>query len=330
MRVLVLGGTKFLSKAVATELVRRGHDVLCAARGASGEVPAGAKLIRVDRNDPEGFAPLAGERFDSVIDVATMSLTWVDEALEALAANAGHWTFVSSISVYADHGPLGQDTSAKTLEPLLETTEARTPADNPAAYGRIKVASENRVLDVLGERAFIPRPGLITGQEDWSDRFGYWPARFYQGGRAVVPDSPEQPAQYVDVLDLANWLVDASEQRLGGVFDAIGPITPLPEMIAEIAEVAGQDIELVPLAESKLAEAGVNPWAGARSLPLWVPGNHGMLAHDPKPAADAGLRHRSLGDATRAALENELSLGLERERRSGLTHEEEAELLLLS
>ncbi|MCP3799223.1 epimerase [Allokutzneria sp. A3M-2-11 16] len=330
MRVLVLGGTKFLSKAVATELVRRGHDVLCAARGASGDVPAGARLIRVDRNDPDGFAPLAGERFDSVIDVATMSLTWVNEALQALAANAGHWTFVSSISVYADHGPLGQDTSSEIVEPLLEVTEARTPADNPAAYGRIKVASENRVREELGDRAFIPRPGLITGHEDWSDRFGYWPARFYQGGRAVVPDVPEQPAQYVDVLDLANWLVDASEQRLGGTFDAIGPITPFPELIAEVAQVAGQDIELVPVAEDRLTAAEVKPWSGPRSLPVWAPGHHGMLSHDPKPAADAGLRHRSLGDATRAALENELRLGLERERRAGLTHEEEAELLRVS
>ncbi|MFB9906865.1 NAD-dependent epimerase/dehydratase family protein [Allokutzneria oryzae] len=329
MRVLVLGGTKFLSKAVATELVRRGHDVLCAARGASGDVPEGARLIRVDRNDPDGFAPLVDERFDSVIDVATMSLTWVNEALQALAANAGHWTFVSTISVYADNETLGQDATGPTVRPLEDADAPTTPSADPSAYGRIKVASENRVREALGDRAFIPRPGLITGFEDWSDRFGYWPARFFRGGRAVVPDAPGQPAQFVDVLDLANWIVEAAEQRLAGTFDAIGPVSQLNDVLAEVAEVAGQDIELVPVAEDVLTKAEVKPWAGPRSLPLWVPGMHGMLAHDHRPAADAGLRNRSLGDATRAALENEQRLGLERERRSGLTREEEAEVLRL-
>jgi 2'-hydroxyisoflavone reductase len=102
MRLLVLGGTVFLSNAVAAEAVRRGHQVTCAARGNSGAIPAGARLVKIDRDRPGGLAPLAGARFDAVIDVARMSYGWVRPALDTI--DAGHWTFVSSLSVYDGDG----------------------------------------------------------------------------------------------------------------------------------------------------------------------------------------------------------------------------------
>ena len=112
MRVLVLGGTVFLSRAVAAAALARGHEVWCVARGASGSVPDGARLVVADRDRPGALDEVRGERFDAVVDVATMSLPWVTDALEALAEKAGHWTFVSTINVYADaatrgHRPAG-------------------------------------------------------------------------------------------------------------------------------------------------------------------------------------------------------------------------------
>jgi 2'-hydroxyisoflavone reductase len=326
MRLLVLGGTVFVSYAIAAEGVRRGHEVVCAARGTSGPVPSGAKLVAVDRDAEAGLEPLAGERFDGVIDVAVMSHPWVARALDALADGAGHWTFVSTVSVYADMLTPGQTASAPLLEPIYEHGDVA--ALSPERYGAIKVASENEVRSRLGDRAFIPRPGLITGPGDRSDRFGYWPARMLRGGRVLVPDTPSLLTQIIDVRDLATWILDATENHTTGTYDAISHPIPLPEMLRTVADTVGVDVELVPAAPEALEAAKVEAWAGPRSLPLWLPPTHlGMASHDPTPSLEAGLTIRPLPDSITAALDHERTLGLSRPRKAGLTPEEEAEVL---
>lgn len=322
MRILVLGGTKLLGHAVAAEAVARGHEVVCAARGESGPVPDGATLVKVDRDTSHEV--LEGERFDDVIDMATISYPWVAGALDALAKNAGHWTFVSTINVYSDVVTFGQTPDAPLLDPR---TEPSTGAD-PDEYGAIKVASENAVRDAMGDKAFIVRPGLITGGRDSSDRFGYWPGRFARGGRVLVPHRPEQPAQYIDVDDLARWIVDAGEQRISGAYDGIGPHTGLNDLLADIAAAVGGEVEFVSATPEQLAAAEVNPWGGPRSLPLWTPDTHtGFLAHDPSPSLAAGLRLRPLDEAVASALARERELGLDRERRAGLSAAEEKDAI---
>jgi 2'-hydroxyisoflavone reductase len=319
MRVLVLGGTVFLSHAVASAAVARGHDVVCAARGVSGAVPRGARLVPVDRDAPGALDVLRGERFDAVVDVATMSLPWVRAALAGI--DAAHWTFVSSISVYADAAAWGRGVDAPLLAPH--------GSGGPQAYGAVKVASEDAVRAAAGYRALVVRAGLICGPGDGSDRFGYWPARFARGGTAVVPDVPEHPAQIVDVRDLAAWIVRSAEARLVGTFDASGPHGRLADMLAEVADAVGaEDLALTPVPPAALTAAGVGYWAGPRSLPLWLPPDAwGMADRDTAPAAAAGLRTRPVGDTARGALEHERALGLDRARRSGLAADEEAEVL---
>jgi len=328
MRLLVLGGTVFLSKAVAADAVRRGHTVVCAARGTSGAVPAGAELVRVDRDGgAAAFGPLGGAEFDAVVDVATMDPGWVRDALRAVGARAGHWTFVSSMSVYADHGTPGQDaSSARLLPPVHE----RPAEPTPDAYGGAKVASEQAVAELFEGPAFLVRPGLIVGDGDPSDRFGYWPARLSRGGAVLVPEPLDAPVQLVDVADLAQWIVDAAQRRLAGVFDAVCRPVPLSDVLAGItAGVGAPAPELVPASPSWLAEHEVRPWSGPRSLPLWAPGEDyaGFMAHDVSASLAAGLRTRPLEDTAAAALEHELRLGLDRERKAGLSAAEEAELL---
>ncbi|AHI01919.1 SDR family oxidoreductase [Kutzneria viridogrisea] len=325
MRVLVLGGTVFVSWAVAEEALRRGHEVVCAARGTSGQVPAGARLVRVDRDDPAGLAPLAGERFDAVVDVAKMSYPWVRDALAALGAGAGHWTFVSTINVYADEATKGLDARAALREPLTAEGGEQTPEN----YGAIKVASEEAVRDAVGDRAFVVRPGLITGPKDDSDRFGYWPGRMARGGQVLVPDAAEQLVQYVDVRDLAAWIVDAAEQRLVGDFDAVCPAQRLGDLLAGIAELAAPaGTELVPVSPEVLTANGVQPWGGPRSLPLWLPAEyHGIAAREVSASLAAGLRPRPLDEVVSGALGRERELGLDRERRAGLSRAAEAEVL---
>ncbi|HEX6356805.1 NAD-dependent epimerase/dehydratase family protein [Actinophytocola sp.] len=333
MRILVLGGTIFVGHAVAAEAVRRGHEVVCAARGESGAVPAGATLVKVDRDAEDGLAPLAAESFDAVVDVSPLSYPWVRRALEAFGERAAHWTFVSTINVYSDVRTPGQTPATGPLVPALEqhsTREEMAAAgeDGVALYGGIKVASENAVLAAMGDRAFVVRPGLITGSWDRSDRFGYWPGRFARGGRVLVPDVPDQRIQMIDVKDFATWIVDAGEKRLGGTFDAIGPHRPTNTVLEDIAAAVGFDGELVKATSEQLAEAGVNSWGGPRSLPLWVPAEHeGFKTHDPTPSLEAGMPVRPFADAVADALAHERELGLDRERRAGLSLDEEKEVL---
>jgi 2'-hydroxyisoflavone reductase len=333
MRLLVLGGTKFVGYAVAGEGVRRGHEVVCAARGESGQVPAGATLVKVDRDAEDGLEPLAGTDFDAVVDVSPLSYPWVERALRTLGDRAGHWSFVSTVNVYTDNTTPGQTPATGELVPALAQHSdheqmAAAGEDGVALYGGIKVASENAVREVMGDRAFVTRPGLITGARDLSDRFGYWPARFARGGRVLVPDSPDQPIQYIDVRDYAKWVVDAGERGLAGTYDAIGPVSPLPELIEGIAEAVGADVELVGATSEQLTAAKVNSWSGPRSLPLWLPEDHfGLPAHDPAPSLAAGMPVRPLAEAVADALERERELGLDRERRAGLSPDEELEIL---
>ncbi|WP_219416423.1 NAD-dependent epimerase/dehydratase family protein [Pseudonocardia nigra] len=327
-RWLVLGGTRFLSWTVAATAVERGHEVVCAARGVSGRVPDGAKLVAVDRDAPDGLDALRGERFDAVVDVATMSLPWVRAAVDALAAGAGHWTFVSTINIYADSAARGQGVDAPLLPPR-EAADTDVPNSDPDAYGAIKVASENAVRAAAGDSALVVRAGLICGPGDEHDRFGYWPQRLARGGRAVVPDSPGQPVQVVDVRDLADWIVRCGEERTTGTFDGSGQRSTLGAVLDEIADAVGaHELERIPVAPEKLTAAGVNPWAAPRSLPLWLPESHwGMVDRDTAPAAAAGLRCRPVADTARASLDHERSLGVDRDRRAGLTPQDEAEIL---
>ena len=322
MKILVLGGTVFLSKAITAEAVRRGHDVVCAARGASGGVPDGATLVQVDRNRPGAFDALTGEKFDAVIDVSKYSVNWVRDALEAFGATTPHWTFVSSISVYADHS-----TGSDELLPPLEDD----PAEEFTAerYGSVKVASEIAVREAVASREFIVRAGLITGPDDPSDRFGYWPGRMAQGGRVVVPDSPDLGFQHIDARDLAQWIVFAAEERVTGTYDSTGPVMPFQMAIGEIAGATAQPgTQLVPVPESVLKELNVNPWAGPRSLPLWLPQEWAkMVGRDVSNALANGLRVRPLAETALDSLNYERGLGLDRPRKAGLTQQEEQEIL---
>ncbi|GAA3001707.1 NAD-dependent epimerase/dehydratase family protein [Actinokineospora diospyrosa] len=330
MRLLVLGGTSFLSKQIAYDAVARGHDVVCAARGQSGAVPEGAQLLVVDRDQPGAINALAGYRFDAVVDVATGALGWVLDALDTLADGVRHWTFVSSINAYADTATPGQTTDAPLCEPVLDTRHFALTELTVERYGGTKVASENAVRERLGpDRAFIVRPGVISGPGDQMDRFGYWSARFTRGGPTVIPDVADHPLQHIDVRDLATWIVTAAEHHHTGTYDAVGPVLDLHTVLHEAATLIGApDLHLVPIAPDTLLAAGITPWGGPRSLPFWLPTPmHGLVSHDPTPALAAGLTPRPLSDTIHTALTDEHARGLTRPRTAGLTPAEERELL---
>jgi 2'-hydroxyisoflavone reductase len=202
MRLLILGGTQFLGRAIAVHACAMGHDVTCAARGVAGAAPSRARFIRVDRDEPDGLAALAREEFDAVVDVSRHP-GQVRRGIAALKHRVGHWTFVSTVSVYADNRTIGQRADAA---PLRAPTAPEIEHSSEEIYGAAKVACEQ----AIGENAFICRAGLIVGPEDPTGRFTYWPTRLDRGGEVLVPGTPNDAVQLIDVRDLAQWIVHAA------------------------------------------------------------------------------------------------------------------------
>jgi len=296
MRLLILGGTQFLGRAIAAHALALGHEVTCAARGLAGKVPERARLIRVDRDQPDGLAPLTGERFDAVVDVSRHP-GQVRRAVAALKARAAHWTFVSTVSVYADNRTSGQ--RADTA-PLREPTGPEIEHSTEEIYGAAKVACEQAV----GADAFICRAGLIAGPEDPTGRFTYWPARLARGGEGLVGGTPDDAMQLIDVRDLAHWIVHAAQTGLTGTFDGIGPSITRGEFLAACAEGVDAHCTFTWADRAFLEEQNVKRWAGARSLPLWLPlpDYAGFAARDTAPAREAGLTVRPLAETARDTL----------------------------
>ncbi|WP_101523156.1 NAD-dependent epimerase/dehydratase family protein [Nocardioides houyundeii] len=323
MRLLVLGGTQFLSRAVARDAVGRGHQVACACRGVSGAVAAGTTHLPWDRTNP-GPASVTEERWDAVVDVARLP-SQVRTAVAGMPD--AHWVFVSTINVYPDTDVAGTPATLRLHEPRHTDGD---PYESPEIYGQMKVACEQAVLRGAAS-ATIVRPGLVSGPDDNTGRFTYWPWRLAQAHGAHVevlaPGRPDDLVQIIDVRDLASWIVDLAERRTAGVFDAVGEIVPLGDLLDRVAAGVGATPELTWVDQDFLQSRGVQPWAGPRSIPLWLPRpeHDGLVAHDPAPSMAAGLRLRPHAETARDTLAwlSSTPGGA----RTGLALEEEASLL---
>ncbi|MGF9646436.1 NAD-dependent epimerase/dehydratase family protein [Pseudarthrobacter oxydans] len=323
MRILVLGGTAFLSAEIVRQAVARGHEVTCLARGSAADPPGGAAWLKADRSQGAGVYDTVEREWDEVIDVARDPVP-ASAALDALAGRAAHWTFVSSCSVYADAAVPGAGEDAALLPALAQGTPS-----TPENYGESKAAIEAAALTAASGKAHLCRAGLIGGPGDGSDRYGYWPARFARDNSpAIVPGIADHPTQVIDVRDLAAWILFAAEQGIAGALNALGDQVPFGEYISASRQAAGHDGDVVPAAADWLADQGVSYWAGPDSLPLWLPpGHEGFMARSNKAAVDAGLRIRPWQETLADTLADERRRGLDRPRKAGLAPETEARLV---
>ncbi|WP_345521741.1 NAD-dependent epimerase/dehydratase family protein [Nocardioides conyzicola] len=319
MKLLVLGGSVFLSQAVAADAVRRGHEVTCANRGTSGPVPDGARLVVWDRAQP---APgELSDDFEAVVDVGRYP-SWTRTAVAAFPS--AHWVFVSTVNVYSDEStPGGRPGTLPLRDALHEDVDLAVDME---AYGPMKVACEQIVRSGAASATVI-RPGLIVGPGDPSGRFTYWPSRMADGGTVLAPGRPEDSTQVIDVHDLATWIVDAAEVRLVGDYDGVGRTTTMSAVLSEVAAGCDAEVELVWVPQDFLTEQGVEPWAGPDSLPLWLPRPEydGMTAHDATPSYDAGLVTRPVADTARETLA--WLRATPDAKVTGISREREAELL---
>ena len=323
MRILVLGGTAFLSAEITRQAVAAGHDVTCLARGSATAPPPGASWLRVDRTLGANAYPDAAGEWDAVIEVAR-DPNLAQDALDVLAPRAAHWTFVSSCSVYADASVPGAAEDAALLPPLPPGTPS-----TPENYGESKAAIEEATLQAAAGKAHLCRAGLIGGPGDGSDRYGYWPARFARDNRpAIVPAMGEHPTQVIDVRDLAAWILLAAGKGVAGPLNALGGQVPFGTYLAAARETAGYQGEVLTAQEDWLADQGVAYWAGPDSLPLWLPPGHGgFMARSNSAALARGLQLRPWQETLQDTLADERGRGLDRPRKAGLTPETEARLV---
>jgi nucleoside-diphosphate-sugar epimerase len=326
--ILVLGGTAWFGRVLAERAMAAGHAVTCLARGSAGAPPDGARFVAADRSEPDAYREVAGETWDLVVEISWQP-GFVRSALDALADRAGAWAVISSCSVYARNDDPGADESAALLDPVEGDTASLEQ------YGGAKVACERLSTERTGGRAVLLRAGLIGGDGDGSGRTGYWPGRCAMagGGPVLAPDPAGNPVQIVDVRDLADFTLHAGLTGRSGPVNVVGERCTLDEALqlsSQVAMDAGYPaVDFVGRSDDWLASHGVQPWAGPKSLPLWLPGadHAGFAARSDRLALDWGLDRRPLVETLRGALDYEVRLGLDRDRRAGLTRAEELELL---
>ena len=304
MKILILGGTKFLGRALVDAALERGHEVTLFNRGQTNpDLYPEVKRIQGDRDG--GLDALDGGSWDAVIDTCGYVPRLVKNSAEKLADKLKHYTFISTISVYSVVGDENRDESTEVLTIEDETTEEITGE----TYGPLKVLSEQAAEEAMPGRVLVIRPGLIVGPHDPTNRFTYWVTRVAEGGDVLAPDNPERPVQIIDVRDLAEWNIRMVEQNQTGIYNSTGPGTRLTigDMLATIKDTTGSNANFIWVGEEILKENEVTPFT---ELPLWLPSEagNGMMTINVQKALDAGMTIRPLAETVRATLDWHKSL----------------------
>ena len=217
--LLVLGGTGFIGPHLVRLAVERGHQVTIFTRGRKDvALPTGVERLLGDRDGK--LDALTGRRWDAVVDDSATNPDWVRQSTERLAAS-GRYLFTSSTGVYYPYLRKGLDEA----DPVH--TDAADPKDGSESFGTRKASCEAIVQRAFGSRGIVVRPTYIVGPGDYTDRFTYWPVRLAEGGEVLAPGNKADPVQFIDVRDLAAFMLRLVEDDASGIFNAIGPGAPM-------------------------------------------------------------------------------------------------------
>lgn len=302
MRILVIGGTWFLGKAIATSALSRGWDVTTFNRGRSGPDVVGVEPVHGDRTVQEDLQKLVQRGpWDAVIDTSSSELPPRDVLLAAntLASCARRWVHISTVSVYEGwpHEPLTEDSPLLECPADADESFGYTGEDgSPTKYGFQKAGGERAVAEAFGDGAVFLRPGVILGPGEYVGRLPWWLERAKRGGRILVPAPAEQRIQPVDVRDVAAFaLLQAAGSSSGG-FNVTHPDgISFSSFLFECLQATGGDGKLVWADPTVLAEHGVKQWT---ELPLWRT-HAGVWEVEARRAVDAGLRCRPIAETVR-------------------------------
>ncbi|MEP6617775.1 MAG: NAD-dependent epimerase/dehydratase family protein [bacterium] len=293
--LLILGGTGFIGPHLVRLAVSRGHRVTIFTRGRhDAELPADIIRLQGDRNGD--LKSLEGKKWDAVVDDSATNPDWVRQSAQLLKDSVGRYLFTSSTGVFYPYRTRGLDENGPV--PL----EAVDPKDGSATFGVAKARCEREVMTAFGDRGVVVRPTYIVGPGDTSDRFPYWPQRLVRGGEVLAPGKKDDPAQFIDVRDLAEFMVKLLEDGKGGAFDAVGPAEAMtfPSFLEQARAALGataqftwvDDYEF--LEQHKIDEA--IPWA------LLKGNDFGMMSIRNDKARAAGLTLRPLAATVRDTL----------------------------
>src|ERR671910_1146928 len=256
VKILVLGGTKFLGRATVTAALELGHDVTLFNRGETNpELFPEVEKVRGDRTTD--LSPLEGASWDAAFDPSGYFPNVVRRSAEALEDSVGRYLFVSSISVYSDLSEGPSEDSPRAELGDMPADEMLPEYEN---YGALKALCEDAVWEVYGDRATIVRPGLIVGPHDPTGRFTYWPHRVARGGEVLAPDPRAAQVQFIDVRDLGEWIVHLCEQRVDGAFNATNRDVTWEQLLETCRAVSGSDAEVVWVEPEFLVEQEVGEW----------------------------------------------------------------------
>jgi nucleoside-diphosphate-sugar epimerase len=290
MRLLLLGGTHHVGRAVVETALARGDEVTTVNRGLSRAAAPGVDALIADRSEPDALRRALGRReWDAVIDTWSGPPSAVQDACDLLAGRAGHYGYVSSRSVYRWPIPRGADETA----PVVDADPA---SDDDEDYAAAKRGGELAALAAFGDRALLARAGLILGPYEQTGRLPWWLRRIERGGPILTPGTPDRPLQYIDARDLARWMLTAADNGTGGAFNTVSEpgYCTMGELLDTAIAVTGADAELVWASPEIIEHAGIAPWT---ELPIWLPDDAeygGMHDGDVSAAQRAGLRCRPL------------------------------------
>ncbi len=338
MKILLIGGPKFLGRHLTTAALAAGHLVTHFNRGnyTADDLPE-VETIHGDRY--RDLDKLTGRKWDAVIDTCGYFPENVKALAKALTRSVDRYVFISSISAYSEFSKTDFDESAP---PAVSTKEqqARAGAINREGeitafklgdlYGPLKAECEQAVEDTMPGRTIIVRPGLIVGAFDTTDRFPYWVMRVARGGEVLAPGSPKRFIQLIDARDLSEFIIKLIENAETGAYNVTGKPFDLTmeKMLLEIKEVAGSDASFIWANEKFLINEKVQPWS---EMPFYLPesseDSQGFLSANIDKAIEKGLKFRPLKETISDTLNWAEEHLVGRTLKAGLAAEREAELL---
>ncbi len=313
MKILIIGGTRFLGRHLVSAALTDNHNVTVFHRGTTESNLAGNVEVILGNRDFD-LAKLSNEKWDLCIDTCGYHPNQVQTLVDVIREKVDRYVFISSISVYSDVSVKGVDESA----PLEQLTETQLEKANAIAgsgegsafsygemYGGLKALCETTAEQMMTGRVAVIRPGLIVGAYDYTDRFTYWVTRIANGGEVLLPSPPTKAVQIIDVRDLAEWIIKLAESGATGIFNATGLPggVSMETFISECKSVSGSDAEFTWVDEEFLSGEGVKAWS---ELPLWLPesaaSHAGFMFVNIDKALSSGLKFRPLGLSIRDTL----------------------------
>jgi len=325
MRILIIGGTRFVGRHIAAAAMERDHQVTLFHRGRTGpDVLPQAEHLLGDRDASEALAALALREWDATIDTCGYVPRQVRALGAALGTGSGRYVFISSVSVYRPPASPGYTEDAPLIEfadPAVEDVTAET-------YGGLKVLCERAALDAFGTDVLTIRPTYVVGPHDHTWRFPRWVRRIADGGEVLAPGPAEDPAQVIDARDMAAWIVHLVERELEGTFHAASPPPPFSwgQLLDVLVEAVGPPGTALTWVDGDFLRG---EGLGQRDLPLWTGGDADrfMSAADPGAAYVTGLSPRPLEDTAHDTLDWIRNQPAADGERPGLDPAREADLL---